>query len=499
MINPSLSLSSVLPTRLVTVLCSFLWLCPLILSAQQNMGDSNSGSNAANQKLEEQIESEAPDQSGASYDVTKEVAKPPSEIFKVITELRDVWDVETIKQNEMDVKLRQAQVAARSKDRKEAEALYIEALNRSLSDRERYWALLQMAANYQKAGDQIKSVRNDPAYRRYFGEDSNFTGQMGSVVNNLVKAAGVYEKFVSLFEKDDLVPFVNFQLGMIYRKLGATELSIERFYHVMNTALQVRQANIPAYRDIVNEAKMEIANTHFLLNNHEKAVEFYGRLDQVDLKPAKRQEALFKHAYSLYQRESYNRARNRLEAFVKDYPGSILTPESYYLLSDIYSIQDKPAEAVNAVTTLLEDPQIQNPSDAGVWKYWQKRTANELANEFYEQNDYMSALRIYQAMWDLDKKPSWRAPVMYQIGLTFSHLEAPQQALDMFDRIVKGEFYDEDEDINNRNDEFNEIAANDRDVQLIQELAQWHAEHLSWNMKAKNRMQRLLEANTEGS
>lgn len=47
---------------------------------------------------------------------------------------------------------------------------------------------------------------------------------------------------------------------------------------------------------------------------------------------------------------------------------------------------------------LLRYDDINTEEDKATWMYWKKRTANQLANDFYEQGDYMSALKIYQAM-----------------------------------------------------------------------------------------------------
>lgn len=432
-----------------------------------------------------------------TYDATAHYDTEPGEVFEIITQLAEVWDVDALDSRDVDHKLREAQVAAKARDYKLAERLFIEALNRPLTARERYWTLLQMAATYQETGGLSLGGSQNAAFADYFGDRELLRDEGTQSLSNLVKATSVYEKFLQMYKGDDLAPFVNLQLGRLYRKLGAYEMAIERFYHVMNTALSIRPANIPAYRDVTTQAKQEIAETHFLEGDYQQAIEFFSRLKLVNLENDDRQVVLFKTAYSHYMIGENDQARSQLEKFLEEFPDSILAPESYYLLANIYTMTNQPQKAVNAVIALLEEPQVQDPRDQRIWLYWQKKAANELANEFYEQNDYLSALRIYQEMRKLDTTAEWRAPIMYQIGLCFTRMEAPQQGLQVFDNIIKGNFWDKESE-----PEIFEANADyqpSEDVKTLQELAKWHAKHIAWNIKASNRMQRLMELSEEGS
>lgn len=437
------------------------------------------------------------DKDTALYDAGKHLDVEPAEVFDIITELQNVWEVDNIEARDIDHKLRQAQIAAKSNDFDLAEKLFIEALNRRLTKQERYWALLQMAAMYQRAGEQLHNEEQKEAFVQIFGSRELLRDQLGTTVGNLVKATSVYEKFVGLFEHDELIPFVDLQLGRLYRKMGAMDLSLNRFYDVINSSLNIRPANIPAYKDAVREAKKEIAENYFITGNYHKAIDYFSRLQLVELDSDERQEAVFKAAYSYYMVEDYLPARQQLEQLLQDFPESILAPESHYLLANIYTLQHQPQQAVDAVLTLLEHPGVKSPQDERIWLYWQKKAANELANEFYEQGDFVSALRIYQAMWDLDVTPAWRAPVMYQIGLTFAHLEAPQKAIEAFDVVVKGDFWDQNKEPK-AFAEYNGQALGE-DVTTLQELARWHAQHIMWDIKSSSRIQRLLDLSEEGS
>lgn len=431
------------------------------------------------------------------YDASKHQDVNPGDVFEIISELSEVWDVKTLEGRRVDHKLREAQVAAKAKDYALAERLFIEALNRDLNADERYWALLQMAATYQNAGERLRESMQSEDFSAIFGDRKMLNDETGGPAAYLVKASSVYEKFLALYKDDDLVPFVNLQLGRIYRRLGANELANSRFYNVINAALSIRPANIPAYEDVTTEAKQEIAETFFLQGKYKEAADFYNRLRLLDLTSEARQKALFKIAYSHYMLGNQAKAKIELEKFITEFPDSILVPESYYLLANLYSQQNEPQKAVSTVLALLSNSQVQTPRDQEIWLYWQKRAANELANQFYEQADYLSALRIYQAMWDLDTTAEWRAPTMYQIGLCFSRIQAPQKAVEIFDKIIQGEFWDKQKEEELYATHFGK-PVND-DVKMIQDLAKWHAENKAWNIRASNRILRLLDIAEDGS
>lgn len=432
------------------------------------------------------------------YDASEHMTNPPEEVFEVITELTDVWDVEKNDLKHVHHKLREAQVAAKANDWLLAEELFIEALNTNITNKERYWALLQMAAMYQRAGNaEIRKSEQTDAFMRTFGEREMLHDESTGPIAKLVKAATVYERFIATFNDDDLVPFVNLQLGRLYRTIGTYELANSRFYNVITAALNIRPANIPAYKNVVIEAQHEIAETYFLQGKYKEAGEFYERLKLREITEAMHQEALFKIAYCQYMQGQHGPAEKGFQKFLVEYPSSILAPESYYLLANLYTLQNQPQKAVAAIYSLLSHRQVTNPEDKRIWNYWQKKTANEIANEFYEQRDYMSALQIYQTMFDLDHAPQWRAPTMYQIALCFNHLEAPKQAIEVFDRIANGEFWDAET-------ESDLLAKNQggdlgKDIQTIQDLAKWHAKQIGWNINASNRIQRLMYLGEEGS
>ena len=85
-------------------------------------------------------------------------------------------------------------------------------------------------------------------------------------------------------------------------------------------------------------------------------------------------------------------------------------------------------EALTETLTLLRSAQASAEADRESWTYWQRRTGNQLANDFYEQGDFTAALTIYQTLAELRSDPGWRWPALYQIGLCYERLRQAERA-----------------------------------------------------------------------
>ena len=112
--------------------------------------------------------------------------------------------------------------------------------------------------------------------------------------------------------------------------------------------------------------------------------------------------------------------------------------------------------------------------------YWKKRTANQLANDFYEQGDYMSALKIYQAMAPLNADPEWQWPIIYQIGLCFEKLRMLPKAEQAYSLIADKSQW------KNTNFKMTET------LKAIYETAAWRLEHLRWQLKTETQLETII-------
>lgn len=342
---------------------------------------------------------------------------------------------------------RQAYLAARYQDYELAEDLYIRVLSLSLDKAERRDILMEMANMFEQAEIRMKYV-------------------------------AVLEKFVSLFNSDPELPRVYLRLGRIYREVGAPRLALQRFYSVLNTSLSLGPDAIDTYKRLSVQAQFEIAETHFLLAHYEEAAKHFDRLKLLDLPPEERATAHFKASYTRYLMEQYAEVLAGLDRFIEQYPNSVYGPEARYVLATTYRKLGRFQDAVTETLTLLRTEAATDPERL---IYWQRKTGNQLANEFYEEGDYLAALRIYQAMAPLSNAPSWQWPVIYQIGLCFERLGMEPRAMEAFRLIVTAEEW-EDEDL--------DVSES---VRALQEMAQWRLEHLQWATQARGSLQEIQD------
>jgi len=350
--------------------------------------------------------------------------------------------------------LRRARLAAAQKEFDLAERLYTQPLGMKVTEAQRQAALLELAAMYEDAG-------------------------------MTTKMAAVYEKFAKLFSDDARLPQIYLTLGHLYRQMGAHQVAIARFYNVLNVSLNVPENDIPVYKRLSMQAQLDIAETYFLTGDYENASKFFNRLQLLNLSPPARERVLFKTAYIDHLREDYPAVIAGLNSFLDDYPDSRLAPESHYLLAYAYRTMNRPDEAMKEVLTLLRHKHIQAGGDAEIWLYWQKKSANQMANEFYERGDFHGALKIYQAMAPLSRSPHWQWPVLYQIGLCFERLGMYPKAAEAYQLLAtsqewKGQPLELDEQLNS-----------------LREMARWRLEHVGWAETTRNQLQKVKQNRIE--
>jgi TolA-binding protein len=191
------------------------------------------------------------------------------------------------------------------------------------------------------------------------------------------------------------------------------------------------------YRTIAKTAQFEIAETHFEEGDYAVASEYFSRLELLDLAPADRARAQFKVAYSLVLAKEPAKAVEALQAYLRQNPDDENVPEARYLLSVALQRMGHDQEAFNTALSLLKAEQARQSSDPRQWAYWQRRTGNQIANGFYEQGNFWSALAIYENLASLSTQdPSWRLPALYQCGLCYERLRQYDRARDDYQKVA---------------------------------------------------------------
>jgi len=336
-----------------------------------------------------------------------------------------------------------------SVDIQAAESHYLELLNMNLPDEQRMKTLMELAQLYHK-------------------------------YNVRPKEAAVYERFIEVYPQDPIVPEIYMRLGFLYRDIGAFKTSLARFYSVLNASLSVNRIDMEAYKLLSLRAQIEIADTYYAMGDYEHAAKFYLRLKRLDMGPEDRIRVDFKYAYTQYLRKDYPTTISSLQAFIRAHPKDSLVAEAHFVLASAYKQINQPRAALNEVLNLLQY-QEDHKDDSGMWTYWKKRTGNQLGNEFYEQGDFESALRIYQAMAPLNKDPNWLWPVLYQMGLCFERLHLITKAVDAYAIIIKSA------------DQFaSDGVTLPEPLQDILEQAKWRTQHLDWENQTDREVQQIL-------
>ncbi|HTO03138.1 MAG TPA: tetratricopeptide repeat protein [Opitutus sp.] len=253
----------------------------------------------------------------------------------------------------------------------------------------------------------------------------------------LTKAAAIYERYLKDFPSDERVPDALLELGRTLRDMGAPRLAIARFYNVINSTLKLpTHSGFEHYQLLAKTAQFEVAETHFQSGDFAEANKFFSRLRMLDLAPTDRARAHFKAAYSLHLANDFEGAVTGLRSYIDQWPEDENIPEARHLLAITLRSLNRSQEALVATLELLRSEQSRSAADGKRWSYWQRRTGNQLANEFFQSGDILNALAIYHGLAALSDDPAWRVPVAYQIALCYERLSDPERACKTYHTIL---------------------------------------------------------------
>jgi tetratricopeptide (TPR) repeat protein len=299
--------------------------------------------------------------------------------------------------------------------------------------------------------------------------------ELGAVVrmeNDLPRAVAIGAQFLEHWPDDPRVPEVLLRQGQIYRQMGLNNLALTKFYAVMTAALALKSDRPDYYPALVLEAQSEIADTHYLMGQYSESAEFYSRLLKQNSPALNRLQAQFRLIRSLASISHNEEVVSQARDFLSRYPDSSEQPEVRFYLAQTLKQLDRNNEAQQQVLLLLQEEQAKTQDHPEIWAYWQQRAGNEVANQLYQEGDYVRALDIYVNLAQLNSAPAWQLPVKYQIGLTYERLLQPQKAIETYHAILK---YEPD------------LGTNATPGQKAMfEMARWRAGFLDWQSQAEN-------------
>ncbi len=295
----------------------------------------------------------------------------------------------------------------------------------------------------------------------------------------LVKAAAIYEKYLQEYPGDDRTPDALLELGRTLRDMGAFKTAINRFYSVINSTLKMPSDGFTHYEQLAKTAQFEIAETHFQAGEFEEASKFFSRLRLLDLAPADRAHAHFMAAYSFYLQGKREDSVTMLQSYLEQWPDDDSVPEARYLLATNLRALKRTQDAFAATLELLRAEKSRVAANPKRWAYWQRRTGNQLANDFFEDGDILDAQEIYSGLQALSDDPTWRMPVTYQLALCYERLGNVDKARASYQRIIDGVG----------------ASAAPNLVELSQ-LATWRLAQLDWHDTVTHKVASLMETQT---
>lgn len=340
--------------------------------------------------------------------------------------------------------------------------------------------------DYQAAEIAFRRILSTRAYGTPAQKDALLgIARMYRRAGNYTKAAAIYEKFLKTFPNESRVPDALLELGRTLRAMGAYKLAINRFYSVINSALKLPAEGFDHYQLLAKTAQFEIAETHFEAGNYTEAGKYFARLRLLDLASADRARAHFKSAYALLLADEKENAVNTLRDFLSDWPTDENVPEARALLATTLRQLERREDAMNATLDLLRAEQAASSADPKRWSYWQRRTGNQLANEFFETGDTMYALAIYQSLAKLSTDPLWQLPVTYQIALCYERLRLTDRARATYKILVDA-----------GNSTATGQSAITPEIQELARMASWRLGHLDWTQKTDQQLNVFFNTTT---
>jgi tetratricopeptide (TPR) repeat protein len=293
---------------------------------------------------------------------------------------------------------------------------------------------------------------------------------------DLTKSASVYERLIKDYNLDSEAPEVFLELGRVQRALGAYRSAINRFYSVINSTIKLPEEGANKYRQLAKTAQFEIAETYFMSGDFTEASRFFSRLRLLDLATADRARAHFKAAYSLQLANDHTGALNQFKSFIELYPDDENVPEAYFCMAVSLRKLNRTQEALVAAMDLLKTEKTRTSKDPKRWAYWQRKTGNQLANDFYDQGDFRNALAIYSSLAELSAEPAWRLPVAYQMGLCQERLGMTDKAMQSYKEISETAKKQKADDP--RKAEMDDLSR----------MAQWRLQQIDWTHATERKL-----------
>jgi tetratricopeptide (TPR) repeat protein len=252
--------------------------------------------------------------------------------------------------------------------------------------------------------------------------------------------------------------------------MGMNNMALTKFYGVMTSALVLKSDRLDYYAHVVQQAQIEIAETHYELGKYTEAADFFSRLLK-QTNAVNKSQIIYKLARCHSALGRYAEAVADAQDFLVHYPDAPEQPEIRYYLAVSLKELGRDNESLQQVLLLLQEQRSQTRDHPAVWAYWQQRAGNLIANHLYREGDYTKALDVYLHLAQLDDSVAWKVPVNYQVGMTYERLWQAQKATETYKEILSHE---------------TELGTNaSASLRTVFEMARWRINFIQWQDKAE--------------
>ena len=250
------------------------------------------------------------------------------------------------------------------------------------------------------------------------------------------KTQQIYSQLVSRYPLHPETPSILYRQGVLYRKIGATELALSKFHAVMSTVVSLQVKDISTYRSLVLLAQTEIADTFLMAGQFDRAADYYRRVLKLGDSDLNEAQVRLKLVKAVFELKDWKGVLAEGQQCIEKAALSSQIAEVRFLMAEANKKLGMYREAIQQTLELLNTEQKRAGKDPDNWAYWQKRTGNKLANELYEQGDYLNALLIYETLFKIPGDAEWHSQALYQIGLIYERMFQPDRASAAYTEII---------------------------------------------------------------
>ena len=277
------------------------------------------------------------------------------------------------------------------------------------------------------------------------------------------QAIPLYEAYILDNPHSPELPMALLELGRTYAQAGANEAALSRFYSVLDMAVNQESASLTQGREVAYSAQYEIAQTQMALGRYAQAARLFRGMRKLPLIDVDRANIYLSCARALKLAGDKPGAAEEYQTLLQSFSDSPDAPAARFELAVVYAELGRRDDAVREVLSLFERQKGSGGSSDEMWRYWQRRAGNQLANMFYSAGNLPEAAELYGKLLQLSGDERWRWSLLYQVGLVAEQMKDFAKAKVAFTEWAAAK-----------------AEGLSAEVAELPKLARWRLEHLQW-------------------